>query len=115
MSMAMMLALQAAAPAYPPPRPIRFDLGDIRPVDFGLRLPSLAINCGPDDPNEIVVCGARHRDHRFRQLPSDFELRPFVAEFHITGDLTANAHLEAKELSQGVISNRVMLGLKLAF
>jgi hypothetical protein len=115
MPMAMMLVLQAAVPASPPLQPIRFDLRDVRPVDFGLMLPPIPLDCGPTDPNEIIVCGTRHRDHRLRPLPSDFETQPFVAEFHLMGNLTGGTRLEAKELSNGVTSNRIMLNFKLPF
>jgi hypothetical protein len=117
MSLALMLVLQAAVPPPPPAplvAPIDFDLARYRPSDAGFAATSRA--CRSGDPDAIVVCGRRSPGtYPLDEMAAVFEPRPLVAEIRLIGNLRARAFVEAVELAPGVVSNRLMVGIRLPF
>jgi hypothetical protein len=114
MSLTLLLALQAAAPA---PASI------LAPIDFDLaRLPRLDLGalggpaCNRADPNAIVVCGRRGRGtYPLDEMAAQFEPRPIRAETGLVGNLRGAAYLESVVLPGGQVSNRMMVGIRLPF
>lgn len=118
MSMALMLALQAAVappPAQPHLAPIDFDLARYRPGGPGLD--AAGRGCGPGDPAAIVVCGRRRSggDYPLDEMTLIFGPRPLVAEIGLVGNLRARAYVESVEIAPGLVSNRLMVGIRLPF
>lgn len=114
MSLALMLVLQAAVPPPPAPlvAPIDFDLARYRPGDFGTANRA----CRSGDPAAIVVCGRRSPGtYPLDEMAAIFEPRPLVAETGLTGNLRARAFVDAVELAPGMVSNRLMVGIRLPF
>ena len=118
MSLILIAALQAAAPAAPQPMArIDFDLADIRPAEVdGLRLDPLR-DCPRASPDEILVCGRRPRrdDYPMEAMARLFAPQPIVAEMRLGGDLTGRAFVDSVVLDRGAVSNRVMIGITLPF
>lgn len=117
MSLALMLALQAAAPDAPAPAAlaaIDFDLARFRPLDLSAAMPGRA--CNRSDPSTIVVCGRRTQGtYPLDEMASEFEPERIVAETGLIGNLTGNVRVEAVEFPGGQVSNRVMVGIRLPF
>ncbi|HYN46821.1 MAG TPA: hypothetical protein VES64_09030 [Allosphingosinicella sp.] len=117
MSLALMLVLQAAAPAAQPPAPaaIDFDLARYRPADarFGLT----ARPCPGRDPTTIVVCGRRSAGgaYPFEEMARLFAARPLVAETRLSGNVIGDVHGESVTLDRGAVSHRAMVRLRLGF
>jgi hypothetical protein len=112
MSLTLLLALQAAAPA-PILAPIDFDLARLPRLDpGGFGGPA----CNRADPNSIVVCGRRGRGtYPLDEMAARFEPRPIRAEIGLIGNLRGAAFLESVVLPGGQVSNRVMVGIRLPF
>lgn len=115
MSLALILAIQAAAPAAAqlPLAPIAFDLARHRPAGQGLT----GRGCRADDPAPITVCARRPGGGAY---PMDewariFAPRPLRAERDLGGGATLGFHAEAVEIAPGIVSNRVMFGLRMPF
>lgn len=87
-----LLGLAAAAGATP-----RLDL---HPVD----------TCPKGSSGEIVVCGSRDRQSRYRlpQLPKVYDRKPFRAETDI-GGTHARAHVESSVRRDGLVDKRIMI------
>src|SRR4051794_11419839 len=123
MSLALILAIQAAVPAratpaHAPPAPaaVDFDLRTIRPGGFDLAAIAGSILCGPARPGEILVCGRRGGGgYPLAAMARIFEPHPLVARVGVAGNLSADVHTEARELAPGMVSNRIMFGLRLPF
>jgi len=117
MALAFLLALQAVAapPSQPAPAPIVFDLARLEPLRHGLA--RAGRGCGPRAGGEILVCGVRPRggDYPLAEMTRRFAPRPIVAETGIAGGATVRAYVEGATLANGVISNRVMVGVRLPF
>lgn len=113
MSLRLILALQAATPAAPPPlAAIDFDLARVPAGDAW----SLAGRCRTGDPEAITVCGRRRGGaYPLEEMALIFEPRPLRAEMNVADNMTADAHVEAVPLDRGVVSNRAMVRLKLGF
>ena len=113
MALALLLALQAAA--QPAPAAIDFDLARLEPLRHGLA--RAGRGCGPQAGGEILVCGVRPRggDYPLAEMAQRFARRPVVAEAAIGGGATARAYVEGATLANGMISNRVMVGIRLPF
>ena len=117
MSLALLMALQAAAPAQPDPALRDFDLRDVG-APKGFESPVRADErCGADATDEIVVCGSRNRDetYRLRPLPPIYGNKPLVAETGLFGNTTARMHAESVELPNGMISKRLMVTITTPF
>ena len=121
MSLALMLALQAAAPAAPAPAApaplavIDFDLARLPQAEGGFALPGRA--CRSDDPATILVC-ARPRGagaYPIDDMARLFMPRPIVAEMSLGGGATAALYGEQVGLDRGAVSNRFMFGIRLGF
>ncbi|MGC5799354.1 hypothetical protein J4O76_20095 [Sphingomonas sp. NFX23] len=91
------------------------------PIDFDLRssadLRSSSCRSPATDDGEILVCGRRDADSRYRLKPLDTSrYEPNRrAETTLVGDLKGAAEVEQKELAPGMTSNRIMFRLKLPF
>jgi len=105
MTMAALFLMQAAAA-----------LG--APVDFDLRRLPRPEGCAPGAGEEIVVCASPDQTVRHRLPPlASRPVEPLLptAEFGIVGDIKGAVENEAVELPGGVVSNRIMLRMKLPF
>jgi hypothetical protein len=73
--------------------------------------------CGSSDPKEIVVCGSREHDNRYRlpRLSQKYERVPFRADIELAPGLHASAHVNSVELPGGAKSNRVLISIGLGF
>lgn len=111
MALAFLLALQAAAAPAPPED---FDLARVVPA--GPELGGPVAGCRRDVTEAIIVCGRRPGigDYPIEQWERVFAERPLVAEKKF-GRATARAFVEGATLGNGMISNRVMVGIKLPF
>lgn len=91
------------------------------PIDFDLQSIKILKPCSPEPPptddTEILVCGRRDANGRYRLKPLDTSrYEPNRrAETTLVGDLKGAAETEQKELAPGVTSNRIMFRLKLPF
>lgn len=92
-----------------------------RSIDFDLKSIRISEACSSDsssiDATEILVCGRRDANSRYRLKPLDTaRYEPNRrAETTLVGNLKGAAETEQKELAPGVTSNRVMFRLKLPF
>ncbi|HKR25445.1 MAG TPA: hypothetical protein VJS15_09315 [Allosphingosinicella sp.] len=114
MSLALILAMQAAAPTPAPVvAPIAFDLAHLPPAGAGL----MGRGCRADDPAPIVVCGRRAGggDYPIEQWARIYAVRPLRAERDLGDGAVLGVHSEAVEIAPGLVSNRVMLGLGIRF
>jgi hypothetical protein len=73
--------------------------------------------CASSDTKEIVVCGSRGNDHRYRlpKLSQKYERGAFRAETEPVPGLHASAHVNSVELPGGAKSNRVLLSIGIGF
>ncbi len=107
MPLILLLGLQVAIAA---PVPTDFDLAKYRPSP----------SCESVSPYDVVVCGRRHADrNRLYPIEGDYETGPFMAQTNI-GNMKAGIAGERKDFSQdsahnGMVSNRIMVGLKIPF
>jgi hypothetical protein len=109
MGLALLMALQSAALAPPPPALVSdFDLATFRPP--------AGDRCVSQDPSEIVVCGRRRRGgtYPYEEMERKFATGPAVAETGIGGGATARAFVESVEIGS-LRSNRLMIGIKAPF
>jgi hypothetical protein len=73
--------------------------------------------CVSSDPKEIVVCGSREHDSRYRlpKLSQKYERRAFRAETDLAPGLHASAHVDSINLPGGAKSNRALLSIGIGF
>lgn len=105
MLLALLMADQMAVASA-----IQFDLRNFRPET----------SCESDTgrPDEIVVCAPGDSLERFRlrRLPSDkFEQKPIRAETGLIGRVKVATEVEQETMTDGTISNRLMVRLKVPF
>ena len=118
MSLMLIAALQAAAPAAPAHAPMvrtDFDLADMRPAErTGLTPPP---DCRRSSADEILVCGRRPRrdDYPIEAMARLFAPQPIVAEMALGGGTTGRAFVDSVTLDRGAVSNRIMFGITLPF
>ena len=108
MSLALLLALQAAPPAPDGPLlPTDFDLAAVKPAD----------RCGTGGGGaDIVVCGRRPPGaYDFEKWERVFRTGPLRAETAIGGGAVASAYVESVAMPGGQVSKRAMVGVKLGF
>jgi hypothetical protein len=108
MSLALLLALQAAPPA-PPGRllPIDFDLAKVKPAD------RCETGGGGSD---IVVCGRRPGGgYDLEKWERRFRTGPLLAEKGIGPGAVVRAYVESVEMPGGQISKRAMVGVRMKF
>ena len=117
MSLALMLAVQAAAPAAAAPAPIDFDLARLRPIQFELDTVGGSDGCRRDDADAILVCGRRARGGAFpfAEMARRYAVEPIVAEIGLGGNLRGGLVTEAYPLDRGAVSNRAMVRIRLPF
>ncbi|HEX8309235.1 MAG TPA: hypothetical protein VF645_12540 [Allosphingosinicella sp.] len=107
MSLALLLALQAAAQAPSGVQAIDFDLAKAKPSN-----PCESGGRGSD----IVVCGRRPRgDYDMEKWARIFATEPLVAETSIGRGAVARAYTESVAMPGGQVSKRAMVGIKLPF
>ncbi len=109
MSLALLLALQAAPQASAAPLPIDFDLAKVKPADP-------CATGGGGGGSDIVVCGRRPRgDFDFEKWERVFRTSPLLAEKAIGPGAVARAYVESVALPGGQVSKRAMVGVKIGF
>lgn len=108
MSLALLLALQAAPPAPAGPLPaIDFDLARVKPAN---RCETGGVG------SEIVVCGRRPPGvYDFEKWERVFRTGPLLAEKEIGPGAVLRAYVESVEMPGGQISKRAMVGVKVKF
>lgn len=86
-------------------------------IDFDLRTVAPPPKCVPGRADEIVVCGRPETERRrLAPLPDNQYADPLPkAEMKLFGDVTGSAVMEAEQFPGGVVSNRIMLKLKVPF
>jgi hypothetical protein len=109
MSLALLLALQAAPPPSAEPLPsIDFDLAGVKPAD--------PCRTGGGPGSDIVVCGRRPGGvFDFEKWERVFRTRPLLAERSIGRGAVARAYVESVAMPGGQVSKRVLVGVKVAF
>ena len=117
MAWTLMLALQAAAPApaaAPPIAPIHFDLASLR---AGQADPLGRARCSGGESAEILVCGRRGGANAYplAEMTRLFARQRIVAETGLIGNLNGRAYVESAVIGPGLISNRMMVGIRLPF
>ena len=120
MSLTLMLALQAAAPAQPaqapapsPLAPIDFDLARLARDGTG----TAGRGCRAGDPVPITVCARRSSvgDYPMAEWARLFTPGPLRAEAGLGGGAVLRAYGEQVEIAPGLVSNRLMIGVRLPF
>lgn len=107
MSLAILLALQAAPQPAAAPLPIDFDLAQVKPAD-----PCRTGGGGSD----IVVCGRRPRaDFDMEKWERVFRTEPLVAEKGIGPGRTVGLYLDSVAMPGGQVSKRALVGIKIGF
>ncbi|HYJ83124.1 MAG TPA: hypothetical protein VEW26_09820 [Allosphingosinicella sp.] len=108
MSLALLLAFQAApqAPAAPLPA-IDFDLARVKPAD-----PCETGAAGSD----IIVCGRRPGGvYDYDKWEREFRTAPLVAEKGIGPGAVVRAYAESVGMPDGQVSKRAMVGVRIKF
>ena len=107
MNLALLLALQAAAP--PAPAAPAFDLRNYRPSPDDAR-------CGSANGQEIIVCGRRGGYvYPLEEMERLFKEKPIRAEVGIAPNTSLRAYGDQVGMPDGQISKRAMVGVKLKF
>lgn len=110
----------ADLPAAPPPAAEQaldaFDLAQLRPSDRnGITIVSK--RCPEGRPGEIVVCAPDPEANRVHPLPDTYKVTEGLgrAERQIAPGMVADVHMDSAAMPGGVVSNRLMAGVKIAF
>jgi hypothetical protein len=118
MSVALLIAFQAAAaPAPTPaadPKPV-----DFRTIDFDLsRYRPTPAACAPS-PGDILVCGRRPAGSlsaaEMARLARLYEQGPIDAETGLVGNVRGRVYTEEVPMPGGQVSKRVLVGIRLPF
>lgn len=108
MSLALLLALQAAPRSPGEPLPIDFDLASVKPAD--------PCRTGLGTGSDIVVCGRRAGGaYDLEKWERVFRTGPLLAEKGIGGGAVARAYGEGVEMPGGQVSKRAMVGVRVKF
>ncbi|WP_395393221.1 hypothetical protein WBP07_18450 [Novosphingobium sp. BL-8A] len=108
------------SPAVPPPAAEQvldaFDLARLRTSDRnGITI--VRKRCPEGRPGEIVVCAPDPEANRVHPLPDTYKVTEGLgrAERQIAPGVVADVHLDSVAMPSGVVSNRVMAGVKIGF
>jgi hypothetical protein len=86
------------------------------PADFNLARYRPSVSCESSGPFDVVVCGRRHGDrNRLLPIEGSFETGPLIAETGVGGNMKAGMVGETVRFSNGTVSNRVMVRLRVPF
>lgn len=107
MSLALLLALQAAPQAPAGPLPIDFDLATIKPGD--------PCRTGGGGGSDIVVCGRRPGSYDYDKWERVFKTDPLLAEKSIGPGTVLRAYVESVAMPGGQVSKRAMVGVRVKF
>jgi hypothetical protein len=108
MSLALLLALQAAPQAPGEPPRIDFDLAQVKPAD--------PCETGAGGGSDIVVCGRRPSGvYDMEKWERVFRTAPLLAEKSIGRGAVVRAYGESVGMPAGQVSKRAMVGVKLKF
>ncbi|TCM17304.1 hypothetical protein EDF56_106421 [Novosphingobium sp. PhB165] len=93
-----------------------FDLARLR-GDDGNAITLVRKRCPEGKPGEIVVCAPDPEANRLRALPDTYQVTEGLgrAERQIAPGVVADVHMDSVTMPGGVVSNRVMAGVKIAF
>jgi hypothetical protein len=113
MSLALLIAFQAAAPAAGQ-KPV-----DLRTIDFDLsRYRPAPAACAPS-PGDILVCGRRPAGSlgagEMARLAKLYEQGPMDAETGLFGQIRGRIYTEEAAMPNGQVSKRAMVGIRLPF
>ena len=116
MNLSLLIAFQAAASAAANAAPADFDLA--RHGRAPNPLGSLR-RCAPgEEAGEIVVCGRRRGEPDAAQMEEwarKYPEKPLKAEIDLGGGMTGRAYVEGVEIAPGLVSKRMMFGIKTKF
>ena len=114
MALAYLVALQATAPE---PAQIPAGAPALPTIQFDLRDLPEPSGCTGTGADEILVCGRRDDEsQRLPELPPDETRRGLpMAETQLFGNVSGRVYLEQVEMQQGLMSRRVMFGIRLPF
>jgi hypothetical protein len=109
MSLALLLALQAAPAAADEPLPIDFDLASVKPDD--------PCRTGGGGGSDIVVCGRRPGGggYDLEKWERVFRTAPLLAERGIGPGAVAGVWVESVAMPGGQVSKRVLVGVRVKF
>jgi hypothetical protein len=113
MSLALLIALQAAAPAAGG-KPV-----DVRTIEFDLsRYRPAPVACARS-PGDILVCGRRPAGSigaaEMARLAKLYEQGPIDAETGLFGKVRGRVYTEEVGMPGGQVSKRAMIGIRLPF
>lgn len=114
MTLALLVALQSAAPVAAPPTvdPTQFDLATLDRTGGRFASP---VGCRRE-PGEITVCAQPGGGgYPYDEWARIFATAPLVAETPLSGSLRGRVFVESATLPNGTVSNRAMVGIKLPF
>ncbi|WP_084384965.1 hypothetical protein [Novosphingobium naphthalenivorans] len=110
-------------PDVPPDPPVAaqqlqdgsFDLSDLGSRGNGLSV--VKPRCQPAAGNEIVVCAPDPEKNRVRPLSGAYDGEQGLprARMDIGEGVSLDLHLDSAAMPDGTVSNRVMVGVKIAF
>lgn len=109
-------AMQSPAEGQPPT--YSFDLATWEREDGGEIAPhAFRRRCPVAEAGEIVVCAPDPEANRVRPLPDTYVIEEGLprARFDLGDDASLDVHMERKELAGGVVSQRIMVGVKFGF
>ncbi|KHK89366.1 hypothetical protein [Novosphingobium malaysiense] len=97
--------------------PVPFDLADVSGDDVGLDLKVVKPRCPLSSGHEIVVCAPDPEANRLRPLPDTYVTQGGLprAEVDLGGGASLDLHVDSAAMPDGSVSNRVMVGVKVAF
>lgn len=116
---ALMILLNASQPSAPTTDVDDQYLVSPEPIKTNILVKQPDAECAEQTGDEIVVCGEKTDQERYRLRRSDeekrFDRENFKAEFSISENAKIAAEAEAAQLGQGVQSNRIMARIKFKF
>lgn len=94
-----------------------FDLKRLTPSSDRLPLSVVKPRCQPAAGNEIVVCAPDPEKNRVRPLSGAYDGEQGLprARMDIGEGVSLDLHLDSAAMPDGTVSNRVMVGVKIAF
>ncbi|MCT2398266.1 hypothetical protein [Novosphingobium mangrovi (ex Huang et al. 2023)] len=112
-------ALQSPVPPAEERSLSAFDLADMRSPDAPPDFSAVQKRCdaAAGRPGEIVVCAPDPERERLRALPDTYVEEPALppARWSLGDGVSLDVHVDAAQMPDGTVSNRVMVGVKMKF